>query len=92
MAVSISWTKEWSSSDDGTVLAGADLENLQLNVESHSHTETINTTGNQTKAGVLTLTSDPVLPASSDYAKISEFIFYEGALVSWENEIIYLRT
>ena len=92
MAVVISWSKSWSSSDDGTVLFGSDLQDIQTNIGSHSHGETINTTGDQTKAGVLTLTSDPVLPASSDYAKISEFIFYEGALVSWENEIIYLRT
>lgn len=91
MTVSISWTKEWSSSDDGTVLGGADLENFQTNIESHSHTETINTTGAQTKAGVLTLTSDPVFPASSDYAKISELIFYGGELVSWEDVVVYYR-
>ena len=92
MSVTISWTKSWTSSDDGTVLGGADLQNIQTNVASHSHTETINNTGAQTKAGVLTLSSDPVFPATSDYAKISELIFYEGALVSYEEAVIYYRT
>lgn len=40
MAVTISWTKEWSSSDDGSILSGADLENIQTDIEGHSHTAT----------------------------------------------------
>ena len=92
MAVVISWTHAWSASDDGTILGGADLENIQTNIESHSHNETINTTGAQTKAGVLTLTSEPVFPATTDFAKISELIFYEGALVSYEEAVVYYRT
>jgi hypothetical protein len=92
MSVSIVWSHSWSASDDGTVLGGADLQDLQNNIASHSHTETINTTGAQTKAGVLTLTSDPVFPATSDYAKISEFIFYNGDIVSWEEVLVYYRT
>jgi len=91
MTVTINWTKSWTSSDDGTVFGGADLQNLQNNIAAHSHSETINTSGAQTKSGVFTLTSDPVFPATSDYAKISELIFYEGALVSWEEEVIYYR-
>lgn len=38
MAVTISWTKSWSASDDGSVLGGADLGNLQTDIEAHSHT------------------------------------------------------
>lgn len=34
MGITISWTKSWSSSDDGTVLAGADLQNLQTNIQA----------------------------------------------------------
>lgn len=32
MGLSISWTKSWSASDDGTVFAGSDLQNLQTNI------------------------------------------------------------
>ncbi len=38
MAVVISWTKEWSSSDDGTVFSGSNLQDLQTDIEGHSHT------------------------------------------------------
>jgi len=38
MAISISWTKSFSSSDDGTVLGGADLGTLQSDIEGHTHT------------------------------------------------------
>jgi hypothetical protein len=34
MGITISWTKSWSSTDDGTILAGADLQNLQVNMQS----------------------------------------------------------
>lgn len=38
MAVTISWSKSWSASDDGTVFSGTDLENLQSDIEGHTHT------------------------------------------------------
>ena len=40
MATVITWTKEYSSSDDGSILYGADLENIQSAIEGHSHTYT----------------------------------------------------
>jgi len=43
MAVVITWTHEWSSSDDGTVLSGADLQSVQTDIEGHSHTSGIET-------------------------------------------------
>lgn len=43
MAVIITWTHEWSSSDDGTVLGGADLGTLQSDIEGHSHTSGLDT-------------------------------------------------
>lgn len=77
MAVSISWTKSWSSSDDGTVFGGADLQNLQTNIAAHSHTNyTTRTVGTFTNAslssGVLTITHS--LALSAPYA-ISVVIF-----------------
>lgn len=38
MAVVISWTKEYSASDDGSAFGGADLGNIQSDIEGHSHT------------------------------------------------------
>ncbi len=32
MAVTVSWTKSWSAADDGSILGGADLGNLQTNI------------------------------------------------------------
>lgn len=43
MVTSISWTKGWSSSNDGTVLGGADIGNIQADVDSHGHTSGIDT-------------------------------------------------
>ena len=54
MSVTISWQKSWSSSDDGSILYGADLQNLQTNIEAHTHTEDVETTGDQTVAGIKT--------------------------------------
>ncbi len=62
MAVTISWVKEWSSSDDGTVLGGADIENIQTSIENHSHTTGASAsylttfTNADLVAGVLTVT------------------------------------
>lgn len=39
MAAVISWTHSWSSSDDGSILAGSDLQNLQSDIENHSHSD-----------------------------------------------------
>ena len=54
MSVSISWSYSWSSSDDGSILWGADLQNLQTNIEAHTHTEDVETSGDQTVGGVKT--------------------------------------
>ena len=37
MSIVISWTKEWSSSDDGTVFTGQHLDDLQTSIENHYH-------------------------------------------------------
>lgn len=45
--MAITWAKTWSASDDGTVLGGADLGNLQTSIES----DTVQLTGTQSIAG-----------------------------------------
>ena len=83
MSVSISWQKSWSSSDDGTILTGADLQYLQVNIEAHTHTETVNITGTQTAAGDKTLSG--VITISGTLATV----FYENDLVAYENDFVY---
>ena len=83
MAVSISWQHSWSSSDDGSILYGSDLQYLQVNIEAHTHTETVNITGTQTAAGNKTFSG--VITISGTLATV----FYEGALVSYEEDFVY---
>lgn len=51
--MALTWTKAWTSADDGSVLGGADLKNLQDNVDAQvatlAVTQTI--TGNKTFSG-----------------------------------------
>lgn len=62
MSVVISWTKEWSSADDGATLGGADLDNIQNAIDAHYHTGGAATAYSRTfastdlTAGVLTVT------------------------------------
>lgn len=43
MAVVISWVKNYSSANDGEVLSGSDLENIQTSIENHDHTSGLTT-------------------------------------------------
>lgn len=62
MSVVISWTKEYSSADDGTTLGGSNLEDIQTSIEGHYHTGGAAITYSRTFAstdlasGVLTVT------------------------------------
>ena len=57
MAAVITWSKSWSSSDDGTVFGGADIQNIQTNIETYCVTlggsQTL--TGDKTFTGVLSI-------------------------------------
>lgn len=50
--MTVSWTKTWSASDDGTVFGGANLGTLQSDIEDN----TVHLTGAQTIAGDKTFT------------------------------------
>jgi hypothetical protein len=43
MAVVISWVKTYSSANDGDVLSGSDMEDIQTAIENHSHTTGLTT-------------------------------------------------
>ena len=102
--MSITWTKEWSSSDDGTILYGADLENIQTAIETYlvhlsgSQTVTGNKTfsGTNTHSGTSTFTGTIVLSSATFTAKdkiaqVAEFICYEDNVVCYDNNIVYLH-
>lgn len=53
MSINISWSKAWSSSDDGTYLHGADLAAIQSDIATGFNTA-VSTSSNNTYAGVQT--------------------------------------
>jgi len=58
--MAITWTKSWSSSDDGTILYGADLENIQSDIDSEAMllTGAQTISGNKTFTGITTFTGE----------------------------------
>ena len=83
MSVSISWTKTWSSSDDGSILDGADLGALQLNIENHTHSETVNLSGTQTVAG------DKELTGTIKISGTLVTVFWQNELVAYDNDFVF---
>lgn len=86
--MAISWTKTWSASDDGMVLSGADIGNIQTNIETYtaqlSGTQTI--TGDKTFSGTVTITGD-----IATLVGVSQFVFYDGDIVGYDGDIVYLK-
>lgn len=101
----IGWTKRWSASDDGSILGGADLQNIQNDIDSAcmflAGTQTI--TGNKTFSGTLTASGTVNIGDVSDteigylnnvtsaVAGVDEFVCYEGNTVCYEGEMVYYR-
>lgn len=84
--MAITWIKKFTSLDDGNVLTGAQLGQIQDDVENN----TVHLTGAQTIAGDKTFTGAMVMSGTIlSVPKISEYVFYEDELVSWENEAVY---
>ena len=80
----INWTKEWSASDDGTIFSGSDLQNIQSDIDGGcvllAGTQTI--TGDKIFSGTVTIGSN-IIP------DVDEYVFYEGSLISWENNAVF---
>lgn len=102
--MSISWTKSWSSSDDGSILSGSDLQNIQSDISGAavtlSGTQTI--TGDKTYSGQLVTTYIDI--GSVDEIEISylngvasalaganEMLCYDNSVVCYENNVVYYR-
>ena len=101
--MTISWTYAWSSSDDGSVFGGADLQNIQNNVSTYtchlSGTQTV--TGNKTFSGTSTFSGTATVSGSLDVTgsvsagsiipQISKIITWENDMVVYENELVVIQ-
>ena len=101
--MTVTWTKSWSSSDDGTVLSGNDIGTIQSDVDSYCITvggsQTI--TGNKTFNGRATFGGD-VYSGTTDvtdaFAQLGvsittadEIVTYDNAVVINAGNVIYYR-
>jgi len=71
----ITWTKSWAGSDDGTILKGTDLQNIQQDISS-------------TLTDVLE-TSDIGVTVQA-YSAAKDYIFWENEAVAYENNAVYI--
>ena len=77
--MAITWTKNWSGSDDGTILKGVDLGNIQSDLAG------VITTAELTVADVL-LTSNIGVTVQA----FENYRFWENDAVSYENSAVYI--
>jgi len=98
--MSITWTKAWSASDDGTVFGGADLQNIQNNISTYtchlSGTQTV--TGNKTFSGSTTMSGTATISgtldvtgsvsAASSIPQTSKILSWQADALFWEEELV----
>lgn len=104
--MTVTWTKSWSSSDDGSVLSGNDIGTIQTNIDTYCGTfaGTQEFTGNKTFSGGVTMTGDVTIGTTeisselvyldnvaSNIAGANETVVYEGAVVTYDNNVVYYR-
>ena len=73
--MALSWTKSWSSADDGSVLGGADLDNVQNDLDAQAvalaGTQTI--TGNKTLSGTNTHSGTNTFSGANTFSNTNTF-------------------
>ena len=77
----ITWTKSWAGADDGTIVGGTDLKNIQDDLAI------VLTTDDFAVADVL-VTSDIGVTVQA-YAVTKDYLFWENSAVSYENDAVY---
>ena len=79
------WTKQWGSTDDGSILSGLDLQNIQTDIVGNAVDLTSIQTiaGDKTFSGIVTISGSIV-----NVAKVSEYVFYNDDMVSYEDEAV----
>lgn len=65
--MALSWTKAWSSADDGTVFGGSDLENIQGNIDS----QCVTLAGSQTLSGNNTFSGTNTFTGTNSFTQIA---------------------
>ncbi len=92
--MSISWTKTWSASDDGSILTGAQLGTFQDDINN----STVHLTGNQTINGEKTFNDTVTFSGATTFSstvtglvKTDEFVCYEESICCYEGELVYLQ-
>ena len=73
--MAFSWTKSWSSADDGSVLGGADLDNIQNDLDAQAvalaGTQTV--TGNKTLSGTNTHSGTNTFSGANTFSNTNTF-------------------
>jgi len=83
MSVDISWSKSWSASDDGSVLWASDLQDIQSDVELHTHTENISVVGTP-------VANETVYYDGADWQLTAGFP--SGGIIMWSGAISAIPT
>jgi len=73
--MAITWTKDWSGSDDGTILKGTDLQNIQQDVSAEFAT---------------VLTTSDIGDTVQAYSATKDYIFWENEAVAYDNNAVYI--
>jgi hypothetical protein len=73
--MAFTWTKGWTSSDDGSVLGGADLKNIQDNLDSQAMTLAVTqtVTGNKTLSGTNTHSGTNTFSGANTFSNTNAF-------------------
>lgn len=87
--MAVTWTKSWSSSDDGSVLGGADLDNIQNDLDAQAvllaGTQTL--TGNKTLSGNCTFSGTNTHSGAGTFSNTNTFsgqaVFTNTSAIAW---------
>lgn len=92
--MAITWTKEWAGADDGTIVGGVDLKNIQDDLSNVLQTlDDISATSLTLSSGVLTMAETTTPTATTDYGKIytkndNKLYFQDGG--GTEHEVAFV--
>ena len=80
--MAIIWTKDWAGSDDGTILGGVDLKNIQDDLSNVLQTaESISVTEVTVTGGILafqeTTTPTPLVNYGKIYTKTDNALYFQ---------------
>jgi hypothetical protein len=78
--MAIDWTKDWSASDDGTIISGRDIRTIQDDISAVMVTTPI------ADSNLAQITTTNKVHASA----LTGMLFWEDTLISYENELLYL--